>query len=164
MNKGSKNWIWFFVVLAILTVAGITLETWFNLAQQLKPEQLADARRRWHENGPRNYAMTYSIKDRGNEIEKRIVQVQGGRAQSAAEDGRPLRPEDCRFACMEALFDYLESRLEEDRRPGSPQAFVTARLSSADGHLIRYVRSVRRTSERLEITLTLRPLPETIDP
>ena len=160
-RRRPKRWVWFFVVLAALSATGISLEIWFNLAQQLKPEQLAEARLLWTEKGPRNYLLDYTIKEKGNEVEKRAVTVRGGSVESvAAADGRRLRPGDCRFDGMEALFRYLEGRLEEDRRPDSPRAFVTARFSSADGHLIRYVRSVRRTSERQEITVRLRPLPD----
>ena len=47
----NRRWIWFFAAVATLATAGVSLEVWFNLRQQLTPEQLRQARARWAEKG-----------------------------------------------------------------------------------------------------------------
>ena len=57
--KKSRTWVWYFIVLAVLTATSVTILVTFNLRQQLKPEQLAAAKALWKEKGPRDYTMTY---------------------------------------------------------------------------------------------------------
>jgi hypothetical protein len=47
--KKNRRWIWFFVVVFTMAVAATAVLIAFNLRQQLKPEQLAAARRLWRE-------------------------------------------------------------------------------------------------------------------
>jgi len=59
--RGGRGWIWFFAVLTILAVAAIAIQLWFNTQQQLTPQRLADARRKWNEKGPRDYDLDYTL-------------------------------------------------------------------------------------------------------
>ena len=43
-SPSRYRWVWYFVVLGGLTAAGIAANIWFNLRQQLTPEQLESAR------------------------------------------------------------------------------------------------------------------------
>src|SRR5262249_1098653 len=60
--RPNRRWIWFFAILLLLTVGGITWEVWYKLRQQLTPEQLTAARQLWNEQGPRDYILKYEIK------------------------------------------------------------------------------------------------------
>ena len=51
-----------------------------------------------------------------------------------------------------------ERRLRADRESGGSRPFVKATFDHQDGHIVHYVHSVMKTHERLEITVTLRPL------
>ena len=57
LTRSSSRWVWFFILLAVLAPAGSGTLIWFNLRQQLRADQLAEARRRWQEKGPRDYVL-----------------------------------------------------------------------------------------------------------
>ncbi|HKI35811.1 MAG TPA: hypothetical protein VKA46_28405 [Gemmataceae bacterium] len=154
-TQNSKRWIWFFLFLAVVPAALISVEVWSNLNQQLTLEKLAAARARWREIGPRDYDLDYEIKREDNPDpaprtgEKYTVHV---------KDGQGPRPGEHDFGSMDDLFDRIDQRLRADRESGGPQPFVKATFDPYDGHVIHYVRSVMKTRERLEVTVTLRPL------
>jgi hypothetical protein len=155
-NTRPRKWVWFFLLLGTLAVAGVGIEVWSNLQQQLTPEKLAVARALWAEKGPRDYELDYEVK-RGDTPdpsprvgEKYTVRVKDGKADS------PPRPGE--FGSMDDLFDWIDARQRADQQPGSPRAFVKPTFDPADGHVEHYVRSVMATRERIEISVTLRPL------
>src|SRR5262249_60155128 len=104
--RKNRGWIWFFALLALLTVAGISLNWWFNLRQQLTPEQLAAARALWNAKGPHDYELEYT--EQGSARGTYLVQVRGGKVVSATLDGRPLEPRLYPTSSMPALFDDIE--------------------------------------------------------
>jgi hypothetical protein len=151
------------MVLAVLAAAFAGGLVWFNLRQQLTPGRLAEARRLWEENGPRDYVLHYSVKAEstpdpaGPPPMKYTVRVREGRVVSAeGAGGRPLRGGEYEFGSMDDLFDHIERRLTADREAGGRPPFVTATFHKQDGHVAHYVRSVMKTRERLEVVVQLR--------
>jgi hypothetical protein len=160
----SHRWIWYFVVLGVLTAGGITANTWYNLRQQLTLEQLDAARRLWNEKGPRNYRLDYTIKrdvnpdPAGTVPVTYTVQVRDGKVESiAGSAGHSGRSDDYEFGSMDSLFAAIEKRLCADADSAQPRAFVKASFDGRDGHVMHYVHSVMQTRERLEVTIELTP-------
>jgi hypothetical protein len=166
-NPQSRRWIWYFVVLAVLSMVSVGMLIAFNLGQQLRPEQVEAARALWEENKPRDYRLQWSKK--GNSTATYVVWVRNGRVQAVIEkqdekaddqQGRRLEPRLYADYDMPALFGFLETFLEMDRKPGSPRAFNKGTFDPEDGHLLHYVRSVMGKGERIEITnVKLQPEP-----
>jgi hypothetical protein len=175
--RRPRAWIAFFLVLAALAAAVVTVDLVYIrylLSLQLKPEQLAQARARWREHGPRDYDLGYQEKvTRGKqeEADKYLVQVRGGRAVLVARDGevllldpvagfavgptvRAVAPERASDYGVEALFDRIEAALRKDAGAG-----VRASFDARDGHPIRYARGNRRAGERVEWTSILTRVP-----
>ena len=150
----SRNWIWFFAVLAFLGVLAVTILGVYNLRQQLKPEQVEAARSLWEEKGPRSYDLEYTVVKPGSAEELYLVQVRGRRTVKVTLNGRPLEERLYRDYGMGALLDQIDAFLEHDARPESPRTFAKALFDPGDGHLVHYVRSVRVNREHLEITVT----------
>src|SRR5437870_10707552 len=102
----SANWIWYFVILAVLTVVATTILIVYNLRQQLRPEQLAAARALWEAKGPRDYELRYTTK-KGTEEEpdRYVVRVRGGQTVSVLVNGRPLEARQYVYYGMMALFN-----------------------------------------------------------
>jgi hypothetical protein len=87
------------------------------------------------------------------------VQVRQGKVTRATWNDRLLDPVLQGHYDMESLFAAIARRLELDAAPDTPRVFAVGSFDKKDGHLLHYVRSVRRPRERLEISLiTLRPL------
>jgi hypothetical protein len=156
------RWVWFFVILGVLTTGGIGANVWFNLNQQLTPEKLDKARRLWQEKGPANYRLDYTIKREvnpdlaGTVPQNYTAQVRDGKTILVSTlDGRELKPGDTEFDSMDSLFDAIARQLRTDSDPGRPRAFVKAMFDGSDGHVTHYVHSVMRTRERLEVTVQL---------
>ncbi|TMQ35667.1 MAG: hypothetical protein E6K70_00960 [Planctomycetota bacterium] len=159
-RRSSRGWVWFFIILAVLTVTAITVEVWFNAQQQLTPETLAEARKKWEERGPRDYDMDYTFK-KMDSTDVYSVQVRGGKVTAVACNGQPEDEIRYKYAGMQALFGFIADFLEQDRQPGHPRTFALANFDANDGHLTHYVRSVMTTKERQEITtLQFRPRAE----
>lgn len=156
MNEPKRNrgWIWYFVILIVLTIASITVMIVYNLGQQLKPEQLATARALWAEKGPADYDMEYT--QIGNAPGTYKVQVRDGEVVSATLDGRALEPRQYGYYDMRGLFNSIDGFLEHDSKPGQPRTFTKAVFAADDGHVIRYIRRAMGSSERLEINVRLR--------
>ena len=144
-----RGWVWFFVALAALTVVAITLNWQFNLSQQLRREQLNAARADWKRHGPVDYDLEFAKE--GSVTGTYSVRVRKGKVVSATLDGRSLEPRLYPTCHMDALFDDIERFLEMDQQPGSPRAYNVAAFDVHDGHLLRYVRSVSSTGQRVDI-------------
>jgi hypothetical protein len=157
--RTNHGWIWFFIVLAVLTLAAIAIQIWYNPTVPLTAPLLAEAQARWKEHGPRNYDLDYTIKKIEN-TEKFHVQVRNGKVVSVTMDGRALESRLYPYHTMPALFDFIEEFREQDSQPGRPRTFTSVMFDPVDGHLIHYVRSVAVRRERQEIIVRLIPREE----
>jgi hypothetical protein len=170
MRRGGRcRWVWYFLVLGLLTAGGIIANTWYNLRQQLTPEQLEVARQLWIKNGPRDYRLYYTIKHEVNPdpagvaAERYSVEVHDGKITAVYGpdnkriDPDEMEPGDYDMDTMDDLFALLAWKLQTDSEPGKPRAFVTATFDANDGHIVHYVHSVMQTRERLEISVEMVP-------
>src|SRR6266849_4954006 len=172
--KRSYRWVWYFVVLGVLTTAACTTLVWYNLRQQqLKLEDLVAARYQWLQRRPANHDLTYT--KRGSATGTFLVQgsatgaflgkVRNGEVVSVTLDGReitqnvrPLHPSRHFHYDMTGLMVGIELSLTEDAKPGRPRTYTVATFDLVDGHLVRYVRRVMDTGERIEINVQLKKL------
>jgi hypothetical protein len=154
----SRAWIWYFVILVVLTLLSITALVMFNLGQQLKPEQLAQAQALWNDKGPRDYNMVYTLN--GSTTGTYRVQVRQGKVVSVIRDGQSVEKRLYVYSSMPALFEFIEDFLKQDAEPGRRRTFTKAVFDPQDGHLKHYVRRVMGTTERQEITVELTPVAD----
>ena len=152
-EKRGKQWIWFYALLAFLTLTAIAVQVWYNLNSQFTAEQMAMARARWNSKVPLDYDMEYTIRQLES-TDTYDVKVRRGKAVSVARNGQPLEERLFRYSEMPALFSFVEGFLEQDAEPGKPRTFAIAAFDPLDGHLLHYVRSVMSKRERQEITVT----------
>ncbi len=154
----SRTWVWFFVALAVLGTAAVTLPLIYNLSLQLRPEELASARERWKADGPRDYDLQFQekITHNGEQTESNwIVEVRDGKAVAATRDGRKLPAEDYADRTVEGQFAEIERGLQLDLAEGARRNYATAAFDLRDGHTVHYVRRVRGSGERLEWNVNL---------
>jgi hypothetical protein len=155
----SRGWIWFFAVLALLTLAAILIQVWYNPTVPLTQALLTEAEAKWKAHGPRDYDMDYTIKKIAS-TERFHVQVRDGEAVSVTmNDTIALESRVYRYYTMPALFGFLQEFMEQDTQPGRPRTFSNVLFDPVDGHLIHYVRSVALTRERVEIIVRMMPRP-----
>jgi hypothetical protein len=166
-------WVPFFAALAVLGAAAVTIPIVYNLGRLLRPEQVAEARRRWREHGPRDYDLklrVHTTRGGGQDEDEYFVAVRGGRVAFAGSNDEALYvdpalaafagagvltlpPEDLSRYGVEALFDQMAGAL----RPGG-RDYATADFDSGDGHPTHYVHRVRGTRERVEWWAVLQPV------
>jgi hypothetical protein len=175
-----RPYVWFFAVLALLGAAAVTIPIVYNLRIQLKPEQVAEARHRWQTNGPRDYDWGLLVQaERDGESDEHHVLVRHGRVcwvarrgealtsteqrtllgagigpGLAAWTGRGLSEAELQPWSVEGLFDQMEEGLAENVRAGG-RNYATASFDARDGHPTHYVRRIKATKERLELTTQL---------
>jgi hypothetical protein len=158
--RRSARWVWFFAILGAMLVGGVSTEIWFNVNQQLQPEQLSAARQHWREMGPRDYRLIYEVKDEVSpELAapvplKYAVEVHDGKVTFVDKPSGKFST----FGSMDELFDFVERILQDDIAQGGKRPFIVARFQKSDGHIVHYVRSVSSRHERLEIRVELKPL------
>jgi hypothetical protein len=178
-HRRSRRWIGFFVVLAVLGATAMIVPLVYNLSIQLRPEQLAEARQRWRENGPADYDLAYLVKSEQGGVEamdrQYFVQVRGGRVVLAVDTGEVvyldpslavvagpamlgLSSEDPGRYGVPALFDDIEEALHQ-RTAGERRDYVRADFDPNDGHPYHYVHHVRGTKERVEWDVKLTRVP-----
>jgi len=156
----NKRWIWFFVVVIVLSLAAMAALISYNLSLQLKPEQLQAARELWREKGLQSYQLSYTIK-RGIEGSKDsyVVRVRNGRVVSSQVNGKPEPRERYAFRGMDALFHDVTRFQEMDGEPGRPRTYTRAWFDEKNGAIRKYVRRVMGSHERTEIDVeALEPL------
>lgn len=149
------RWVWFFVILAVLGLAAVVIQIRFNLAQQLKPEQLQAAHQLWQQNGPKNYRLQFTqISSGGKDIFVAWVRNGEVRAVVRKQDpsqpdtaGQRLQPEQYSFYGMDGLFGIIDDFLRLEVR-----TYMRATFDPQDGHVTHFVRRVSGTQERQEIT------------
>src|SRR5262245_44577284 len=59
--RRNRYWIWFFVIVLVLTVAAVGTLISYNLHQQLQLEQVEAARQRWERHALTDYDLLYTI-------------------------------------------------------------------------------------------------------
>jgi hypothetical protein len=175
-RRRSRRWIVYFVVLAALGVAAIVTPLIYNMSVQLRPEQLADARRRWRDNSPANYDLECLINNRrgGQEGKSQYrAQVRGGHVVAVVVDGELVYVEAslasvagcAAFALSEdtperydmaALFDEMESALRQSA--AAERRWYLKADFEADGHPSHYVSYVPSTKDRIEWFVKLSPV------
>lgn len=176
-HRRSRRWIGFFVVLAVLGATAMIVPFVYNLSIQLKPEQLADARRHWREQGPSNYDLEYLVnRKHGEQKEERayLVLVRDGRVVVVVDSGDMVyldpslaaiagpgvlaaSSEDAEHYGVPALFDQIEAELRQDEMDQG-RNFISAQFDPQDGHPYNYRRS-RGRHERVEWNIKLTRVP-----
>jgi hypothetical protein len=213
MKRRIPIWAWFFIVLGVLSAIAATIEIWFNLSQQLTPDQVQTAQQLWREHAPEDYDLDYLLSWREREPilyqatvrnrEVTAVTVAGGELEPVlfplhdlpplfdavtawlAEDpsrrdgtvdytaaangsvdyrvevhrgetvvkrnGRTLAAKLAGHYVPEVQFAAITRQLEIDHQPDAGRVFCVGTFSRKTGMLLRYVRSLSSTRERVEI-------------
>jgi hypothetical protein len=160
LRTPSRRWVWVFVALGVLALLAVVIPLVYNLRQQFRPEQLAEARQKWSAHRPPSYRLEYTVHREGDPDETVVVEVRQGVVARAVRNGREVPAgEQARYG-MEALFEMTERYYEEDHGPGGRRTFARAVFDERDGHLVQYVRRVSGSHERMEVDVRLTPGPE----
>jgi hypothetical protein len=181
----DKNYVWiaFFLMLAFLAGLGISIPWWYNRSLQLRAEEVPAARARWEKSGPADYDLEYMAKIDEDEPSEYHVAVRSGRVDWVWSHGGGLvLSEDyadtlgaavggavwCGAASVasaddlnqqytiNAFFALIEAKMTGDVAVGGSN-YATAMFDAADGHPLRYIHRVRRSTERIEINVRLLP-------
>jgi hypothetical protein len=161
----NRNWIWFFVVLAVLGVAAIGINYWYSSQLQLKPEDLKAAEARWMSKGPADYDLRIhkeiSPASGGDPMREEIIaNVRAGQVIKVTLNGRELEHRLLAKYDVPAWFDYLDEFMEIDTKPGAARVFCEGQFDPTDGHPTYYRRRVARTRERQELSFDLRRIDQ----
>src|SRR5947209_5877351 len=123
--KKNHRWIWYFAVIFVMALVATVALIVFNLQQQLRPEQLAAARRMWKEKGPSAYTLSYTTRRNDEpDPDHYAVKVRGGKVVEAAFNGQPESPQLFHYRGMEGLFDIIERFMRIDSEAGNPKTYV----------------------------------------
>lgn len=149
-----SGWIWYFVIVGVLTLLATATLTVFNLRLQLTQAEWSAMRELWRARGPADYDLRYTVK-RNDETDgtEYDVQVRGGKVVRAWEDGVEVAAEKLSEFGMEALFQVMKKNLDHDLQPGAPRVYARARFDDETGAVLSYVRRVMKSRERYEVSV-----------
>jgi hypothetical protein len=162
----NRAWIGFFAFLLIASIGVTVFMIWFNQSIQLTPDELTAARKLWEEKGPKSYNMVYT--EQINDDDKKsifFVKVRNQKVEEVLMNGKPLEPtkEDGQvhdpriYHSMDAKFRDVERLMDIDQRKGAPKVYVIANFDPATGAILRYIRRVMGTTQRIELNVKLEP-------
>jgi hypothetical protein len=153
----NRGWLWYFLILVVLTIAATGILVVYNLGQQLKPEELEAARKLWDEKGPANYTLVYKTKNKDDEEVTYRVKVREKKTVeatfSSSSKNLSIDKEQLGHYGMHGLFVDVERFMEIDQKKGARRIFCRAIFDPETGAIRWYVRRVMGSTERLEITV-----------
>jgi hypothetical protein len=157
-KKPSRAWIWYFafVFVASVGVAGTMIA--FNLSRQLTPEQLEAQWRKWKDNGPADYRLTYTKRlNDSPQADRFLVTVRGGKVRDVQMNGAELAPEQWPYHSMDRLFRDIE-RFQELDAKDKRKVYMMAIFDDQTGAIRKFVRSVTSTRQSIDIETKIEPL------
>jgi hypothetical protein len=122
MLHRTRSWVIFFAALLLLATAAVSLETWYNLRQQLSPEALEQARVIWRAKGPADYDLKYVVIRQTRSGERLRARLRDGVVTGIEIDGTPLDPALVAFHDLTPLFAELPSTSPTGEREVSATA------------------------------------------
>jgi hypothetical protein len=163
----NNAWIYFFAFLVIASVGVTVFMIWFNNSIQLTRGDLDDAHKLWKEKGPKSYNMVYTEQFNDDDHKTIIfVKVRDGKVADVMMNGKPLEPtkedgevHDPRpYHSMNAKFRDVERFMSIDEKEGAPRVYVVAKFDPETGAILRYIRRVMGTRQRVELNFKFEPL------
>jgi hypothetical protein len=160
MRRSSWRWVSFFLTLAVLGGAAVTINLVYNLSLQLRPEQVARARELWRQHAPADYELEWLVRTTHGtqeQDEEYFLSVRDGRPVSLRCDGQTLTlpRQEPRVQGVPTMFDAMEEILRQDVSVGG-RNYCTAKFDPHDGHPQHFVHRVRGTAERVEWIVRLK--------
>ena len=155
----SRRWVWYFIVLALMSATAIILPIVYNSSIQLRPAELASAHKRWIANGPRDYDLQYQekITENGESSDSEwYVKVRGGKVTEVTCDGEKLSAVDYANLTVDGQLAAIEKGMQLDLAEGVRRNFAKATFDPIDGHPTQYTRRVRGSGDRLEWNVNLK--------
>jgi len=170
-NAKKKNYLWvgYFAFLLIASVSVTVFMIWFNLRVQLKPEQLEAANEVWKQKGPKNYNMVYTKQvAKLNSNDKFAVKVRNGNVTEVMMNDKPLKwkKEDGQtddpllYHSMDSIYRDMQRFMDLDQKDKSKRVYVIANFDNRNGAVIKYIRSVMGTVDRVEYNISLTAVSE----
>jgi hypothetical protein len=160
--KKNHLWIFFFAFLFVASVGVAVIMILFNLSIQLKQGDLDKARKLWEEKGPKSYNLFYT-KQVNNDDRKTVfaVKVRAGKVMEVLMNGKPLEPtnedgevhDPLPYHSMEGKFRDIERFMDIDQKKDAPSVYVIANFDPETGAVLKYIRSVMKTGQRVELNL-----------
>ncbi|HZZ80345.1 MAG TPA: hypothetical protein VFE62_17670 [Gemmataceae bacterium] len=156
----NNAWIYFFAFLVVASVTVTLFMIWFNNSIQLKRPELDAAYKLWKEKGPKTYNLVYTEQLNNDDHKtKFFVKVRDGKVQEVLMDGKPLEPtkedgevHDPRpYHSMDAKFRDVERFMSIDEKKDAPRVYVIATFDPETGAILRYIRRVMGTTQRVEL-------------
>ena len=158
-RKKNYAWAWYFAFLVIASVGAMVFMIWYNNLMQLKPEELAAAKRRWQEANIKNYDMIYLEKHNEDKSTKFAVKVRNSKVQDVLMNGKPLekseeRADDPRiYHSMDSMYRNIDRFMDLDQKPKATPVYVTLKWDEKNGAVIEYIRRVMGTRQRVQIVV-----------
>jgi hypothetical protein len=114
MKRRIPVWAWFFIVLVVLSAIAATIEIWFNLSQQLTPEQVRAAQQLWRDKAPQEYTLDYLIRWQSPEPIRYQATVRNREVTKVTLDGQELAQVLFPLHDLVPLFDAVAGWLADD--------------------------------------------------
>jgi hypothetical protein len=108
-----RPWIWYFVVLGVLTVAGASIQFWYAKGRVLTLEKVLAAEEKWRAHGPASYDLKYTTR-KGDTTDEYQVAVRKGQVTSLTCNGKPVEERLYRYSTMPQLLSFIEEFMRQD--------------------------------------------------
>src|SRR5262249_11754438 len=134
-----------------------TIELWYNLRQQLRPAQIAEARELWTAKAPADFDFEYTFTRQSRQGQRYHASVRDGVVVSVTCDAQPLEPVLFPLYDIPGLFAEVEQALAvnpetRDREVdylSPPSASATCRVRGREGRVVSVLWNGQRLNSNL---------------
>jgi hypothetical protein len=155
-------WIWYFAILAVLTVTAASIQFWYAKGRVLTLEKVLAAEEKWKAHGPASYDLKYTTR-KGDVTDEYRVEVRKGKVISLICNGKPIEEERLyRYSTMPALLSFIEDFMrqdDEDAKAGKRRPFAFGDFHPVTGYVRRFAHG-QNAANGIEIRGELIPVSD----
>src|SRR5262249_14350051 len=111
--RRKRPWLWYFVVLGILSVTAASIQFWYAKGRVLTLDKVLAAEEKWKAHGPASYDLKYTTR-KGEVTDEYQVEVRKGKVVSLTCNGKPVEERLYRYSTMPALLSFIEDFMRQD--------------------------------------------------
>jgi hypothetical protein len=161
-SPGRKRpWLWYFVVLGILSVTAASIQFWYAKGRVLTLDKVLAAEEKWKAHGPASYDLKYTTR-KGDVTDEYQVEVRKGKVVSLTCNGKPVEERLYHYSTMPALLSFIEDFMrqdDEDAKTGKRRPFAYGDFHPENGYVRRFAHG-QNAANGIEIRAELKPVSD----
>jgi hypothetical protein len=160
-GRRRKPWVWYFVVLGILSVTAASIQFWYARGRVLTLEKVLAAEEKWRAHGPASYDLNYTTR-KGDTTDDYHVEVRQGKVVALTCNDKPVEERLYRYSSMPALLSFIEEFMRQDdeaAKEGKRRPYAFGDFHPDLGYVRRFAHG-QNAANGIEIRTDFKPVSD----